>query len=126
MEDEPFGARFSRLVARVERRFRGQVSAEDAVQEALIRAWQRSAAGEEIASLDAWVATVAGNVARSELRRHQAEARALARCGDWPAGGDSGGGWPPGLEHLGPVATAIEELPPRQSQVVVLHYYGDL
>ncbi|HKF75370.1 MAG TPA: RNA polymerase sigma factor [Candidatus Dormibacteraeota bacterium] len=127
MEDELFGAGFRRLVARIERRFRGGVSAEDAVQEALIRAWQQSAAGEEIASLDAWVATVAGNVARSELRRRQAEAQALARCsGSWPAGTGSTGEWPPELQHLGPVAAAIEELPERQGQVIILHYYGDL
>jgi hypothetical protein len=34
--------------------------------------------------------------------------------------------WPPEFRHLGPVAEAIEGLPLRPSQVVVLHYYGDL
>ena len=124
--EQRFADTFQRVVRRIERRFRGGVSAEDAVQEALIRAWQRSAAGEPIASPDAWLTTVALNVARSELRRHQAEARALARgSSGWP-GGSSGDGWPPELQHLGPVADAIEGLPRRQSQVIVLHYYGDL
>ncbi|HKN79817.1 MAG TPA: sigma factor [Actinomycetota bacterium] len=33
-------------------------AAEDAVQEALLRAWERSEKGEEIDSLQAWVTTV--------------------------------------------------------------------
>jgi RNA polymerase sigma factor (sigma-70 family) len=120
------GEDFDGLVARIQRRFRGGVSAEDAVQEALIRAWQRSVSGEDIESWSGWVATVANNLARSEWRRREAEARAMARYMSLvpaPLGVDD---WPPELQHLGPVAQAVEGLPPRQSQVVVLHYYGDL
>jgi len=35
----------------------GSKAAEDAVQEALARAWERSTKGEEIASVGAWVTT---------------------------------------------------------------------
>jgi RNA polymerase sigma factor (sigma-70 family) len=120
------GENFDGLVARIERRFRGGVSAEDAVQEALIRAWQRSASGEDIQSWNGWVATVANNLARSEWRRRDAEARAMARYMTLMPAQPSADDWPPELQHLGPVALAVEGLPLRQSQVVVLHYYGDL
>jgi RNA polymerase sigma factor (sigma-70 family) len=117
---------FDGLVARMERRFHGGVSAEDAVQEALIRAWQRSASGEQIRSWNGWVAAVANNLARSERRRREAEARAMARYTTLAPVQSSADDWPPELQHLGPVAEAVDGLPLRQSQVVVLHYYGDL
>jgi DNA-directed RNA polymerase specialized sigma24 family protein len=50
-------------------------AAEDAVQEALVRAWERTRKGEAIDSLGAWVATVALNVSRSGVRRKMAERR---------------------------------------------------
>jgi RNA polymerase sigma-70 factor (ECF subfamily) len=39
-------------------------AAEDAVQEALARAWERSERGQDIGSLPAWVTTVARNLLR--------------------------------------------------------------
>jgi RNA polymerase sigma factor (sigma-70 family) len=117
---------FDGLVARIDRRFRGSVSAEDAVQEALIRAWQRSVTGDHIRSWNGWVAAVANNVARSEWRRREAEARAMARYMSLIAAEPSADDWPVELRHLGPIAEAVDGLPLRQSQVVVLHYYGDL
>jgi DNA-directed RNA polymerase specialized sigma24 family protein len=59
---------YPRLVAAVALTSGSRPAAEDAVQEALIRAWERSDKGEEIASLEGWVATVALNLARSGLR----------------------------------------------------------
>jgi RNA polymerase sigma factor (sigma-70 family) len=120
------GEDFDGLVAQIRRRFRGGVSAEDAVQEALIRAWQRSVSGEDIQSWKGWVATVANNLARSEWRRREAEERAMARYMTLVPRQPGVDDWPAELQHLGPVAQAVEGLPLRQSQVVVLHYYGDL
>jgi RNA polymerase sigma-70 factor (ECF subfamily) len=54
-------------------------AAEDAVQEALLRAWERSEKGEDIGSMNAWVTTVALNLARSGVRRLRSERRAKAR-----------------------------------------------
>ena len=54
-------------------------AAEDAVQEALVRAWIRSDRGDVIESLPAWVAVVAMNLTRSGWRRVTAERRARAR-----------------------------------------------
>ena len=44
-----------------------QAVAEEAVQEALARAWERSERGERIESLAGWVATVATNIDSTRL-----------------------------------------------------------
>jgi DNA-directed RNA polymerase specialized sigma24 family protein len=53
--------------------------AEDAVQEALVRAWERVDRGEEIRSMVGWVAVVAMNETRTLFRRSATERRALLR-----------------------------------------------
>jgi RNA polymerase sigma-70 factor (ECF subfamily) len=93
-------------------------AAEDAVQEALARAWERSLRGESIDRLGAWVTTVAMNLVRSRLRRIRAEWRARSRLQVTQA------------PTLGPeradLRRALEALPRRQREVTVLHYYLDL
>ncbi|MGZ8572034.1 MAG: RNA polymerase sigma factor, partial [Actinomycetota bacterium] len=59
--------------------------AEDAVQEAVIAAWERTDGGDRIENLPAWIATVALNRSRSGMRRVLAERRARARLGAAPA-----------------------------------------
>jgi RNA polymerase sigma-70 factor (ECF subfamily) len=90
-------------------------AAEDAVQEALVRAWMRSERGERVESLPAWVAAVALNQTRSGWRRATAERRARRRLGH-PADAP-----PPGEASL-EVARALAELPRRQREVAVLRY----
>src|SRR4029077_14477979 len=51
-------------------------TAEDAVQEAIARAWERTERGQPIAALDRWVAAVAMNLSRSRLRHLRVERRA--------------------------------------------------
>jgi RNA polymerase sigma-70 factor (ECF subfamily) len=70
---------YPRLVAAVALTSVSRPAAEDAVQEALLRAWERSEKGDEIDSLEGWVTTVALNLARSGLRRIRSERRARAR-----------------------------------------------
>jgi RNA polymerase sigma factor (sigma-70 family) len=91
-------------------------AAEDAVQEALIRAWMRSERGEYLGSLPAWVAAVALNLTRSGWRRTMAERRARRR-----SPGRSAWAAPPSEDHLD-VARALEALPRRQREVAVLRY----
>jgi RNA polymerase sigma-70 factor (ECF subfamily) len=106
---------YPRLVAAVALACASRPAAEDAVQEALLRAWERSERGESIESLDAWVMTVAVNLARSGLRRVMAERRARARLhGASPA------------EAFGErvdVERALAALPRRQREAVVCRYY---
>ena len=91
-------------------------AAEDAVQEALVRAWIRSERGEQLDSLPAWVAAVALNQTRSGWRRSMAERRARRRI---PAG--SGTAAAPSGDQVD-VARALEALPRRQREVAVLRY----
>jgi RNA polymerase sigma-70 factor (ECF subfamily) len=97
-------------------------AAEDAVQDALARAWERSERGERIESLKAWVTKVALNLVRSGWRRalverrHRSRARADERLAAPPR--------PP--DDLLDLQRALAALPSRQREAVVLHYYLDL
>jgi RNA polymerase sigma factor (sigma-70 family) len=90
-------------------------AAEDAVQEALVRAWIRSERGDRFGSLAAWVAAVALNHTRSAWRQSAAERRARDRLshGRFAA--------PPGEDHV-EVARALAALPRREREVAVLRY----
>jgi RNA polymerase sigma factor (sigma-70 family) len=112
----------ARLAHALQRRFAGHASGEDAVQEALIRAWQLTADGNAIGSWNRWIAVTATNVARMQLRSRQAEDRALTRLSAQTPTAH----WPEPFQHLGPVADALERLPARQRQVLTLHYFADL
>jgi RNA polymerase sigma factor (sigma-70 family) len=114
--------RFGAAARRLDRTFNGWADGEDAVQEALVRAWLLTERGEQISSWPGWISTVAANVAKAELRGRAAEERALRRVGLPP----EAEAWPEPLARLGPVADAITGLPRRQAQVLVLHYHGDL
>lgn len=92
--------------------------AEEAVQEAIIKAWT----GEhEVRNLRGWVTQVALNQVRSAARRSGAEARAYGRLG--PSVATSAPG--PVPDRVA-VADALDDLPDRQREVAVLFYYGDL
>jgi RNA polymerase sigma-70 factor (ECF subfamily) len=111
--------RYGRLVGAVALIAGDTATAEDAVQEALARAWERTERGEHIESLDRWDAAVAMNLSRSRLRRLSVERRARHRLiGSQVVEG-------PGLETLD-VRVALGELPIRQREVAVLYYYLDL
>ncbi|MGH2943511.1 MAG: RNA polymerase sigma factor, partial [Solirubrobacteraceae bacterium] len=118
---------YGRLVITLRRRLPERISAEDVVQEALVRAWQMSEGGVCIRSLEGWMNTAATNLARSHWRTLQAEDRTLERI----ATDRSHVGWAT-LGHFspvcfaGPVRDAVRNLPRRQREVVVLHYYGDM
>ena len=95
-----------------------RAAAEDAVQESLARAWERSDRGERIESLTAWVVTVALNLARSGLRRIRAERRARERMAA-PRG-------PAPPDSALDLERALRSLPRREREATVLHYYLDL
>lgn len=110
---------YPRLVAAVALTSGSRPAAEDAVQEALLRAWERSEKGDEIESLEGWVTTVALNLARSGLRRIRSERRARARL----AG--SAVSEQPTADRVD-VDRALASLPRRQREVAVLRYYLQL
>jgi RNA polymerase sigma-70 factor (ECF subfamily) len=94
-------------------------AAEDAVQEALVRAWIKSERGEEIGSLPAWVITVALNLARSRWRRVLVERRAARTMPSLNSVGDGD------VDHVD-IELALTELPRRQREVTVLRYFLQL
>jgi RNA polymerase sigma factor (sigma-70 family) len=94
-----------------------RAAAEDVVQEALARAWERSERGEQIESLPAWVTRVAMNLSKSRLRRMRVEAKhredVVRVVADGGATSDS----------RIDVGRALADLPRRQREVTVLRYY---
>ncbi len=108
---------YLRLVAAVALVSGSRPAAEDAVQEALLRAWERSERGASVESLDAWVMTVALNLARSGVRRLIAERRARSRMRATERTRDV-----LDAERVD-VERALAGLPRRQREAVVCRYY---
>jgi len=109
-------AEYPRLVRAVALACGSLPEAEDAVQEALARAWDRVSRGEEFDHLASWVVTVALNLTRSGLRHQAVRRRALPRLVGRAEHHDD----PPELLDL---RAAVDALPRRQREAVVLHYY---
>lgn len=121
--EECIRTEYARLVAVVSVTTRSEAQAEDSVQEAFARAWERSRRGHEFDHLAGWVLTVALNHARSGHRRRQSEQRALARLPRSTAPPD------PATTSIGlrvVVRAAVEGLAPRQRDAVLLYYLLDL
>jgi RNA polymerase sigma-70 factor, ECF subfamily len=105
---------YPRLVAAVALVAGSRDAAEDAVQEALARAWER-AGTEQIRSLPAWVTKVSLNLSRSRWRRLRADAAAADRLASTSE-----------HTHADPrpdVQQALARLSRRQREVTVLRYY---
>jgi RNA polymerase sigma-70 factor (ECF subfamily) len=103
-------ADYPRIVGAVALVAGSRPAAEDAVAEALARAWERSDRGGSIDSLPAWVTRVALNLAKSRLRRARVESRhrASPAIADEPTG-----------DRID-VARALSALPRREREVTVL------
>jgi RNA polymerase sigma-70 factor (ECF subfamily) len=96
--------------------------AEDAAQEALLRAyddWSRVSAMDRPR---AWIRQVAINLARSRLRRVAAEARAVARSA-MPRTESDLAELPEDADRFW---AAVRRLPRRQAEAIALHYADDL
>jgi RNA polymerase sigma-70 factor (ECF subfamily) len=96
-----------------------RAAAEDAVQEALVKAWRRR--DEPVERLAAWITVVASNEARTGHRRREAESRALAKAGVDP---DSTTMTSDVIDT--DLMDALRGLSVRERQVAVLFYVDDL
>jgi len=116
---------YPRLVAGIALVSGSRPAAEDAVQEALARAWERSERGERIESLVAWVTTVSMNLVRSGFRRLRAERRARQRLG---LGGSADPNEGRAAIDRGKRRreAALASLPRRQREATMLRYYLDM
>lgn len=95
--------------------------AEELVQEALIRAWDRWPQVATMRSPEAWTFRVAVNLANSRFRRRRAEQRARVRHG-----GDAAVHHDPDGAERQAVRAAMAGLSDRHREVVVLRYVLDL
>jgi RNA polymerase sigma-70 factor, ECF subfamily len=93
--------------------------AQDIVQEAYARAWQRWPRISEYDNPEAWVRTVAWRLAANRLRNLRRRMVAMTRMGTRPPAGEPS---PDGVA----IAAALRHLPMRQRHAVVLHYLCDL
>ncbi len=94
--------------------------AEEAAQEALLRAWQSPGHGAAIESLPAWVRTVAVNHLKNDLRRLGRERRALHRLADTLETEVPDG--PASVAADVDLIRTLSRLSRRQREVAVLHY----
>ncbi|WP_117214682.1 RNA polymerase sigma factor [Allorhizocola rhizosphaerae] len=111
---------YGRLTAQLTAYLADPAAAEDVVQEAFLRAWQRWRQIRDYEDPVAWIRRVAWNLATSRWRRIVRDAR-LARQHDRNEAVTAA---------LGPdnvaLMTALRRLPPNHRRVIVLHYLADL
>lgn len=113
--DEFYASTCRRLVGQVYAMVGNLAEAEDAVQEAFVRAWQRRAKLAEYGNPEAWVRVVAYRIAVSSWRRGRNRLLAHVRHGVPDQVPDSGAG------HLA-MLTALRTLPYEQRRVIVLYH----
>jgi RNA polymerase sigma-70 factor (ECF subfamily) len=111
-------AQYTRLVGVVSVVTGSHHLAEEAVQEAFARAWERAHKGYQFDHLAGWVATVALNLARSGRRRAASERAARARLNSVPPAAAD-----PDVALV--VRDALVALPDRQRDAAVRDYLFD-
>lgn len=100
--------------------------AEDCLQEAFLRAYRAYPRMDGRANFRAWLYRIAGNTARTQLKRRQRrDGREIELADEAPAPG----GTEDGLERserLQAVRAAVERLPAKQQQSLILRKYQGL
>jgi RNA polymerase sigma-70 factor (ECF subfamily) len=123
MDEETFDVlyriSFPRLVGQIYAMCGSVTEAQDCVQEAFIRAWDKRRTLDTEQSPEAWVRTVAYRLAVSRWRRARMAFRSPDRS-QQPA--------PPSVPDITRVALAraLQQLPPDQRRAIVLHHLCDL
>ncbi|MFG2107146.1 RNA polymerase sigma factor [Micromonospora chersina] len=117
-----YAASAARLVAQMYAMTGDYAEAQDVVQEAFVRALARPARFREVTNPEAWLRTVALNVARSRHRR-RVLLHGLVRSGRLDPAQPSAPGLTP--DHVALVA-ALQRLPRQARETVVLHHLADL
>lgn len=111
-----------RLVAQLYALTGNYAEAQDVVQEAFVRALARPARLRLVDNPEAWLRTVAMNLARSRHRRRIIFDR-LVRTGRVDGPGEHAGGVSP--DHVA-LVTALQRLPRDVRATIVLHHIADL
>ena len=102
-----------------------QVS-EDLTQECFIAAWQHIGQLRSESTLNSWMYRIAGNVSKVYWRRHETSKAVSMEGVDVPDGGESESEKTGHSEEVGRLKNAVEELPMKLRQAVILHYMQHL
>jgi RNA polymerase sigma-70 factor, ECF subfamily len=117
--DDLYARSFHRLVGQIYAMTGNVAEAQDVVQEAFVRAWDKRTDLTLMESPEAWVRTVAGRLAVSRWRRAHTGLKAVFRHGT-----------PEAVPSPGPdrtaLVSALREIPEHQRRAIVLHYLCDL
>jgi RNA polymerase sigma-70 factor (sigma-E family) len=116
---EVYAASYRRLVVQLYAATGDLAEAQEAVQEAFVRALDKPRQFDALDNPEAWLRRVALNVARTRYRRRRIFARVLATVGPPPLVPDVG------PDHVA-LMTALRRLPDGQRQAIALHYLADL
>ena len=99
---------------------------EDLTQETFFRAWHHIGQLRDDKALNAWLYRIAGNVSRHYWRKHKGSKAASIEKIDVPDGSMAQHDKIEYYEQLGHLKNAIERLPWKLRQTVVLHYLQHL
>lgn len=117
--------KLSRLVGLAHRLLRDRAEAEDIVQETFLRLWKQAPTWREgEARLDTWLYRVAFNLCTDRLRK-----RRETYVADVPDMPDPGPDPDHGIDERDrqrQIAVALDRLPARQREAIVLQYYEEL
>lgn len=117
--DALYAGSFRRLVAQVYAMCGNLAEAQDCVQEAFVRAWDRRRSLDADQSPEAWIRTVAYRLAVSRWRRAQRALRLQDRSQlREPVAA-------PDATHV-ELVRALQQLPPDQRRAIVLHHLCDI
>lgn len=114
-----YSASFGRLVGQVYAMTGDRAEAQDAVQEAFVRAWAHREQLDKSGAPDAWVRTTAWRIAVSRWRRARL-GRLLTRSRPAPQVTDG-----PTPDRVA-IIDALRNVPPEQRRALVLYYLCDL
>jgi RNA polymerase sigma-70 factor, ECF subfamily len=116
---EFYSGSFARLVGQLYAMTGDRAEAQDAVQEAFVRAWEHRRKLDRAGAPEAWVRTTAWRIAMSRWRRARAGLRLAGTLGPPPAvpGPD------PGRVAL---IEALRQVPAEQRRALVLYHLCDL
>jgi RNA polymerase sigma-70 factor (ECF subfamily) len=117
--DAFYAASFARLVGQIYAMCGSLTEAQDCVQEAFVRAWDRRRTLNVDQGPEAWVRTVAYRLAVSRWRKAR-RAFAPPDRAIWPAGPPE-----PGVTRVA-LARALQQLPVEQRRAIVLYHLCDL
>jgi len=117
---------YRRIYLYLRRLGHNQNLSEELTQECFLRFWRHLGQLRDGRSLDCWLYSVAGNVARAYWRRNRGRQTISIELTELPENIDSGFEQAGYNEQLNRVKTAVERLPLKLRQAIVLHYMQQL